>query len=56
MIKIKTQEAFDNFKQAFDRLRPVIITKGDRHVITSKGNDFIVPLTIHQAISKGNVR
>jgi hypothetical protein len=56
MIQINTNRAVDTFKQAFDRLRPVIITKGDKHIITSKGTKFEIPLSIHTSTSRGNTR
>lgn len=56
MITINTDTSFRNLKDAFDRLRPVIITTGSKHVITYKKQTFNVPITREQRIIKGNTR
>jgi hypothetical protein len=55
-MQININRPVDKLKQAFDNLRPVIITKGDKHLITSKGEKFEVPLSIHQSTSRGNTK
>lgn len=56
IMQININRPVDKLKQAFDNLRPVIITKGDKHLITSKGEKFEVPLSIHQSTSRGNTK
>lgn len=55
MIVIKDSTT-NRILRSFDRLRPDIITSGDKHIITYKGTKFLIPLSMQQRINKGNTR
>lgn len=56
MIQINTNTPANRINKAFDTIRPVIITTGNKHVITSKGTKYEVPLSLEQRVSRGNTR